>query len=117
MSTEVKIRGDDCRYVLKCRKGGESIDEVIHRIIQDHSTWTEQARKYEAWVNECPLHVKLNFSIGTNSWIVGRALVKCPVCRGSGQVAVHSPPESSAVFCNFYTCHGCGGKGWIVIPD
>jgi len=43
--------------------------------------------------------------------------VKCPVCGGSGQVPVPSSPESSAIFCNFYTCHGCGGKGWIVIPD
>ena len=43
--------------------------------------------------------------------------MKCSVWGGAGQVPVPSPPESSAIFCNFYTCHGCGGKGWIVIPD
>ncbi len=29
---------------------------------------------------------------------------KCPVCLGGGKVG-----ES--------VCHGCGGKGWVIVPD
>jgi len=39
---------------------------------------------------------------------------KCPVCHGEGTL------EQTASFttdCSRKTCHGCNGKGWIVIHD
>jgi len=34
---------------------------------------------------------------------------RCPVCGGSGEIRV--PPKELKV------CHGCNGKGWVVVPD
>ena len=35
---------------------------------------------------------------------------KCPVCFGRGKVSYDSATEK-------LTCHGCDGKGWVVVPD
>lgn len=39
----------------------------------------------------------------------------CPICKGTGQVTVHT---NYGTYTSQYerTCHGCGGKGWVVIP-
>ena len=37
----------------------------------------------------------------------------CVICNGSGKV---DPEEGSASKAKI-TCHGCGGKGWIVVPE
>lgn len=37
-------------------------------------------------------------------WSIMKASL-CPVCMGSGQ----KPDES--------VCHGCDGKGWVVVPE
>ena len=34
----------------------------------------------------------------------------CPVCEGSGQ---WWDPQTNKV----RTCHGCGGLGWVAVPD
>ena len=33
----------------------------------------------------------------------------CPVCRGSGKYKDSKNVEQ--------ICHGCNGKGWILVPD
>ncbi len=45
---------------------------------------------------------------------------KCPVCNGRGKLpldlekGVHGTGELSSYS---QICHGCGGKGWVVVPD
>jgi len=34
----------------------------------------------------------------------------CPVCKGSGKVNADSTAYT-------IICHGCGGMGWVSIPD
>ena len=50
----------------------------------------------------------------------------CPVCNGSGKYRVvkyrnpYSPypfTSSQIEYYNETTCHGCNGKGWIIVPD
>jgi len=39
---------------------------------------------------------------------------RCPVCGGRGKIntsPLYSPFASEEI------CHGCGGKGWVVVPD
>ena len=36
---------------------------------------------------------------------------KCPVCSGSGKL----PGDTGTTDCTPKTCHGCNGRGWIVI--
>lgn len=38
---------------------------------------------------------------------------RCPVCGGKGRLPEELLEEE--VFINI--CHGCGGIGWIVVPD
>lgn len=41
----------------------------------------------------------------------------CPVCNGSGQYKEHF--NDYGISTRTYiirTCHGCGGKGWVVVP-
>lgn len=40
---------------------------------------------------------------------------KCPVCGGSGQVDKVQPDD--VVMHRWETCHGCGGAGWVTVPD
>ena len=40
--------------------------------------------------------------------------VRCPVCNGAGKIWTVAAKDSTA--CNMeVTCHGCGGKGWVVV--
>lgn len=39
----------------------------------------------------------------------------CPVCEGGGSLCV-SVIEGCLIPV-LKTCHGCGGKGWVVIPE
>jgi len=41
---------------------------------------------------------------------------RCPVCGGSGEVAEKYQGTSSSMPL-MRPCHGCGGKGWIVVWD
>lgn len=48
----------------------------------------------------------------------------CPVCKGSGRYRKVIDPlgmgykNTSIGICSYETnCHGCNGKGWVVIPD
>lgn len=44
---------------------------------------------------------------------------KCPVCNGTGLVGESYPNYGSSTggFYTQKTCHGCHGKGWILVPD
>jgi len=41
--------------------------------------------------------------------------VLCPVCNGRGKV----PPEGHYTGTTdvWPTCHGCGGRGWVTVPE
>lgn len=42
---------------------------------------------------------------------------KCPVCGGSGHIADYNDtPQTTSASVNYRTCHGCGGKGWVLVP-
>ena len=41
----------------------------------------------------------------------------CPVCNGSGTIAIPPPKDSTSNIWGSKTCHGCGGKGWIVVEQ
>jgi len=40
----------------------------------------------------------------------------CPVCGGRGTVPPDLQYGSTSVGIE-QTCHGCGGCGWVVVPD
>ena len=40
----------------------------------------------------------------------------CPVCRGTGIYKEIINYGTSAECGTERACHGCGGKGWVVIP-
>jgi DnaJ-class molecular chaperone len=40
----------------------------------------------------------------------------CPVCNGGGKYTPLLPPSSNATPAP-ETCHGCHGKGWVVVPE
>lgn len=44
---------------------------------------------------------------------------KCPVCNGTGLIGESYPNYGSSTggFYTQKTCHGCHGKGWILVPD
>lgn len=44
---------------------------------------------------------------------------KCPVCNGTGLVGESYPNYGSSTggFYTQKTCHGCQGKGWILVPN
>ena len=37
--------------------------------------------------------------------------VKCPVCEGTGKVAIYAGPTRDI------DCHGCEGKGWVEVAE
>ncbi len=41
--------------------------------------------------------------------------VTCPVCDGSGKVAIDSSGklDKSVAIKRDRVCHGCGGRGWV----
>lgn len=41
--------------------------------------------------------------------------VKCPVCNGSGKVAIDQQGklDNSVIAKHDKECHGCSGKGWV----
>lgn len=39
--------------------------------------------------------------------------VKCPVCDGSGK---YRATDGNGAWVES-PCHGCGGKGWVTVPD
>ena len=43
----------------------------------------------------------------------------CPVCKGNGTITKYYAPieHTTAQTSYSYTCHGCGGKGWVVVQD
>jgi len=41
---------------------------------------------------------------------------KCPVCTGSGYIIPYNDYSQTAVPLP-QACHGCDGKGWIVVSD
>ena len=43
----------------------------------------------------------------------------CPVCKGTGIYKHYRDYfEMTSGICYLeQTCHGCGGKGWIVVPE
>ena len=45
---------------------------------------------------------------------------KCPVCNGTGKYKELLFNDTLATTSNPYIerlCHGCNGKGWIVVPE
>lgn len=44
-------------------------------------------------------------------------VVRCPLCEGCGEH--YTPPSlnSSCVTGYYKTCHGCGGRGLIIVPE
>jgi DnaJ-class molecular chaperone len=38
----------------------------------------------------------------------------CPVCKGDGWLNKVYPIDTASQ--RYTLCHGCGGKGWVVIP-
>jgi len=42
--------------------------------------------------------------------------VICPVCKGAGYTEVYDTDTTSATS-NKKACHGCEGKGWVVVPE
>ena len=41
----------------------------------------------------------------------------CPVCKGTGEYTEYIECEGTIFKVSTKrTCHGCGGKGWVVIP-
>ena len=41
---------------------------------------------------------------------------RCPVCYGKGVVEPDTPSPASTAIPGPKTCHGCGGRGWVVVP-
>ena len=43
----------------------------------------------------------------------------CPVCSGEGKITKHySPTDHTTAQTSYsYTCHGCNGKGWVIVQD
>lgn len=38
---------------------------------------------------------------------------RCPVCYGKGVIHDDAYPSMA----DTKTCHGCGGSGWVCVPD
>jgi len=43
--------------------------------------------------------------------------VICPVCKGEGQICMGIDRNSTSATPILKPCHGCDGKGYVVIPD
>jgi len=41
----------------------------------------------------------------------------CPVCSGTGKLEIRDPYGRTATVPLYQTCHGCSGKGWVVVPS
>ncbi len=42
---------------------------------------------------------------------------RCPVCKGSGRITPRHDHLSTTPAPTPASCHGCDGKGWVVVPD
>lgn len=40
---------------------------------------------------------------------------KCPICKGSGKIRKDGEPAKLDELVT-KTCHGCDGKGWVIVP-
>lgn len=40
----------------------------------------------------------------------------CPVCKGSGKYKQYGEGLSTISYYET-TCHGCNGKGWVIVPE
>lgn len=40
----------------------------------------------------------------------------CPVCKGSGKYKQYGEGLSTVSYYET-TCHGCNGKGWVIVPE
>lgn len=49
--------------------------------------------------------------------VVGKHAEICPVCKGNGWIYVDVDGRITWSGWEKKKCHGCGGKGWIVVPD
>ena len=41
----------------------------------------------------------------------------CPVCKGVGELVTNYVGYTMAYTSNSKICHGCGGYGWVIVPD
>jgi len=52
-------------------------------------------------------------------WTIARSPALCPVCGGSGSLPVsdlQGYPVTTTGGTLTKPCHGCAGKGWVVVP-
>lgn len=62
---------------------------------------------------------------GKDPWGIPSPLSNCQVCKGRGEVSIREPAVKCkvcggtgvALHGKRMTCLGCGGKGWISIPE
>lgn len=40
----------------------------------------------------------------------------CPVCNGKGKIKENQGSYTTLPE-QYNICHGCGGKGWLTVPD
>ena len=43
--------------------------------------------------------------------------VLCPICNGRGTVCNHDLSMPRCLHPTCPTCHGCGGSGWVSVPN
>ena len=43
--------------------------------------------------------------------------VLCPVCNGAGKLIETPPKDSTSIAPCLTICHGCNGKGWVLVPE
>lgn len=41
----------------------------------------------------------------------------CPICNGTGRVPIIDNDWVTTGKSVTKTCHGCGGKGWVIVED
>jgi DnaJ-class molecular chaperone len=43
--------------------------------------------------------------------------VLCPVCNGAGKLVDYQPGTYTSIYPQTKDCHGCGGLGWVTVPE